>query len=176
MFYTQSTSTVISRRVCLYFFCPKINSYRKTCPFALVKVGFSFVGWLNFVASLERTKLPPKPFIFQHCINPFAGNSSCCTCSSHCVQYLCESRQGYIFYGCHCVGYLACVQMLVHAVALRGCKNAVKRVYAESTLRASLSGPFLQTLPDFVTPLKGHSLSPRSCPPTRSTPSESFRY
>ena len=31
------------------------------------------------------------------------------------------------------------------------------------TLRASLSGTFLQTLPDLVTPLKGHSLSPRSC-------------
>ena len=30
------------------------------------------------------------------------------------------------------------------------------------TLRASLSGTFLQTLPDLVTPLKGHSLSPRS--------------
>ena len=28
-----------------------------------------------------------------------------------------------------------------------------------STLRASLSGIFLQTLPDLVTPLKGHSLS-----------------
>ena len=27
------------------------------------------------------------------------------------------------------------------------------------TLRASLSGTFLQTLPDLVTPLKGHSLS-----------------
>ena len=39
------------------------------------------------------------------------------------------------------------------------------------TLRASLSGTFLQTLPDLVTPLKGHSLSPRSCPATRSAPS-----
>ena len=28
--------------------------------------------------------------------------------------------------------------------------------------------PFLQTLPELVTPLKGHSLSPRSCPPTVS--------
>ena len=40
------------------------------------------------------------------------------------------------------------------------------------TLRASLSGTFLQTLPDLVTPLKGHSLSPHSCPPTRSAPSK----
>ena len=39
------------------------------------------------------------------------------------------------------------------------------------TLQAPLSGTFLQTLPDLVTPLKGHSLSPRSCPPTRSAPS-----
>ena len=41
-----------------------------------------------------------------------------------------------------------------------------------SKLRVSLSGTFLQTLPDLVTPLKGHSLSPPSCPPTRSAPSE----
>ena len=46
----------------------------------------------------------------------------------------------------------------------------------ECTLRAPLSGTFLQTLPDLVTPLKGHSLSPRSCPPTRSAPSERFGY
>ena len=44
------------------------------------------------------------------------------------------------------------------------------------TLRASLSCTFLQTLPDLVTPLKGHSLSPRSCPATRSAPSERFGY
>ena len=41
---------------------------------------------------------------------------------------------------------------------------------AKHTLRASLSGTFLQTLPDLVSPLKGHSLSPHSCPPTRSAP------
>ena len=45
-----------------------------------------------------------------------------------------------------------------------------------STLRASLSGIFLQTPPDLVTPLKGHSLSPRSCPATRSASSERFGY
>ena len=44
------------------------------------------------------------------------------------------------------------------------------------TLRASLSGTFLQTLPDLVSPLKGHCLSPRSCPATRSAPSERFGY
>ena len=44
------------------------------------------------------------------------------------------------------------------------------------TLRASLSGTFLQTLPDLVMPLKGYSLSPRSCPPTRSAPSKRFGY
>ena len=44
------------------------------------------------------------------------------------------------------------------------------------TLRASLSGTFLQTLPDLVTSLKRHSLFPRSCPPTRSEPSERFGY
>ena len=44
------------------------------------------------------------------------------------------------------------------------------------TLRAPLSGTFLQTLPDLVTPLKGHSLFPRSGPATRSAPSERFGY
>ena len=45
-----------------------------------------------------------------------------------------------------------------------------------STLWASLSGTFLQTLPYLVTPLKRHSLSPRNCPPTRSAPFERFGY
>ena len=44
------------------------------------------------------------------------------------------------------------------------------------TLQSSLSGTFLQTLPDLVTPLKGHSLSPRICPATRSAPSERSQY
>ena len=44
------------------------------------------------------------------------------------------------------------------------------------TPRASLSGTFLQTLPDLATPLKGYSLSPRSCPPTRSASAEKFGY
>ena len=42
------------------------------------------------------------------------------------------------------------------------------------TLRASLSGTFLQTLPDLITPQKGHRR--RSCPPTRSAPSERFGF
>ena len=52
------------------------------------------------------------------------------------------------------------------------------------TLRESLSGTFLQTLPDFVTPLKGHFffffffffLALRCCPATQSAPSERFGY
>ena len=42
------------------------------------------------------------------------------------------------------------------------------------TLRAPLSGTLIQTLPDLVTPLKRHSLSPCCYPPTRSAASESF--
>ena len=49
-------------------------------------------------------------------------------------------------------------------------------VMATLTLRASLSGILLQTLPDLVTPLKEHSLPPGSCPATRSAPSERFGY
>ena len=41
-------------------------------------------------------------------------------------------------------------------------------VYDRPTLRESLSGTFLQILPELVTPPKGYSLSPRSCPPTLS--------
>ena len=48
--------------------------------------------------------------------------------------------------------------------------------YSPVIHRASLSGTFLPNLPDLVTPLKGHSLSPRSCPATRSAPAESFGY
>ena len=44
------------------------------------------------------------------------------------------------------------------------------------TLRASLSGTFLQILPEVVTPLNGHSLSPRICLPTLSAPSERSGY
>ena len=51
--------------------------------------------------------------------------------------------------------------------------NGVKE---RGTLRASLSGTFLQTPPDLVTPLKGHSLSRRCCPATWSAPSERFGY
>ena len=54
--------------------------------------------------------------------------------------------------------------------------SALRKVWTLITLPAPLSGTFLQTLPDLVTPLKGHSLSPRTCPPTRSAPSERFGY
>ena len=54
--------------------------------------------------------------------------------------------------------------------------SALRNVRVLITLRASLSDTFLQTLKDLVTPLKGHSLSPRSCPPTWSAPSERFGY
>ena len=51
-----------------------------------------------------------------------------------------------------------------------------KMVRAGDTLRASVSGTFLQTLPKLATLLKGHSLFPCSCPPTRSAPSVGFGY
>ena len=46
----------------------------------------------------------------------------------------------------------------------------------DTTLQALLSSTFLQTLPYLVTPLKGHSLSPHSCPAMQSAPSERFGY
>ena len=51
-----------------------------------------------------------------------------------------------------------------------------KVVKCKPTLRASLSGTLLRTLPELLTPLKGHSLSPCSCPPMWSAPSERFGY
>ena len=39
-----------------------------------------------------------------------------------------------------------------------------RRLKSWLTLWASLSSTFLQTLPDLVTPVEGHSLSPCSCP------------
>ena len=53
-------------------------------------------------------------------------------------------------------------------ISLADCGRGGPQNHTPSTL--------LQTLPDLVTPLKGHSLSPRSCPPTRSAPSERFGY
>ena len=56
-----------------------------------------------------------------------------------------------------------------------GVRGVGGRIY--STLRASLSGTFLQTRPDLhVTPLNGHSLSQRICPSTLSATSERFGY
>ena len=59
---------------------------------------------------------------------------------------------------------------LTFVIYTNSAKHAVRY-----TLRASLSGTLLQTLPDLVTPLKGrHSLSSGSCPATRSPPSKRF--
>ena len=49
-------------------------------------------------------------------------------------------------------------------------------VFIPGTLRASLSGTFLQPLPELVTSLKGHSLSPHSCPPMLSAHSKMFGH
>ena len=54
-----------------------------------------------------------------------------------------------------------------------------KMVGAGDTLRASVSGTFLQTLPKLLTLLKaiyGALLSPCSCPSTQSAPSERLGY
>ena len=64
---------------------------------------------------------------------------------------------------------------LAETQALAHDRNRWRRL-CTATLQASRSGTFLQTRSDLVTPLKGHSLSPRSCPPTRLTPCERFGY
>ena len=66
--------------------------------------------------------------------------------------------------------------LLISAQLSTDAVSALRKVWVLTTLRVSLSGTFLQTLPELVTPLKGHSLSPCSCPATRSAPSERFGY
>ena len=43
--------------------------------------------------------------------------------SYQCVQYFRVSEQGY---GCRCLGFLTCAQMLMHAIAHRGCTDTVR--------------------------------------------------
>ena len=73
-------------------------------------------------------------------------------------------------------GYATDEALFISAQLSTDAVSALRKVWVLITLRAPLSGTFLQTLPDLVTPLKGHSLSPRSCPPTRSASSQRFGY
>ena len=76
----------------------------------------------------------------------------------------------------HRVLYALSLHRVLYAISLHRVLYAISLHRVLYTLRASLSGTLLQTLPDLVTPLKGYSLSPRSCPVTRSAPSERFLY
>ena len=68
--------------------------------------------------------------------------------------------------------YVGETDFVVHMVSLLHLFNDK----LSATLWASLSDTFPQTLPDLVTPLKGHSLSLHSCPLTWSAPSERSGY
>ena len=72
--------------------------------------------------------------------------------------------------------FWANLRVQLHLPPLDLAWNPESGVMCRPTLRAPFSGTFLQTLPDLVTPLKEHSLSPRNCPATRSAPSERFGY
>ena len=63
---------------------------------------------------------------------------------------------------------------IFHCVQLPALPHVTLRDKQAATFGASVSGTFLQTLQELVTPLKGDSL--RSCPPTSSTPSERFEH
>ena len=73
-----------------------------------------------------------------------------------------------------CVQILICI--LQATIGGTSCAQVVNNHKGPSTLWALLSGTLLQTLPDLVTPLKGHSLFPHGCPATWSVPSERFGY
>ena len=66
--------------------------------------------------------------------------------------------RGLTFISSTAVDKLEVETVLAAMHCFRGC------MVVAPTLRSSLSGTFLQTLPGLVTPLKGHSLSPRSAP------------
>ena len=61
-----------------------------------------------------------------------------------------------------CRGHRSCGQPLGGGSCGGGPPTRGDHWTGGGTLRAPLSGTFLQSLPDLVTPLKGHSLSPRS--------------
>ena len=53
-------------------------------------------------------------------------HSSCKTSATHsyqCVQYFRVTKQ---LYGCQCLGFLMCTQMLMHAIAHGGCVDTVR--------------------------------------------------
>ena len=73
------------------------------------------------------------------------------------------------------IGYVIERTLLISGQLSTDAVSALQKVWVLITLRASLFGTFLQTLPDLVTPLKGHSLPPRRCPATRSAPLRKVR-
>ena len=100
------------------------------------------------VASLSnqgvRVSSSVFPFILYICLTTalvLAGNSGLLTWVRHssrkssathayrCVQHLRVFKQ---WYGCQCLGFLTCAQMLTHAIAQGGCADAVR----ESALKA----------------------------------------
>ena len=113
--------------------------------------------------------------------------------SPHTVQELCESRGGRPGLSV-LTSLLVSVDVKNYWTALRHWSQLVPNmsvnwhlrtdtkqhfIHHLTTLRASpLSGTFLQTRPELVTPLwRGtRSLSPRSCPLTLSAPSDRFQH
>ena len=59
-------------------------------------------------------------FYILHC--PLAENRVALSVL-YCVQYFRESK---LWYGCPCLGFLTCVQMLMHAIAHGGCTDTVR--------------------------------------------------
>ena len=127
----------------------------------------------------------------QHCwgtlCHPADARTACTFCHHevHSLHALSSRLQqpynlSFLLPQCVCVCVCVCVCSRGVCVFLCICVHSCVRVRAcvcvFLTLRASLSGTFLQTPPDLVTQLKEHSLSPRGCPPTWSAPSERFGY
>ena len=62
------------------------------------------------------------------------SSSKCSTTHSYlCVQYFHVSKQRY---GCQCLGFLTCTQMLMHTIAHRGCTDCTGSWLGEKSLAA----------------------------------------
>ena len=74
-----------------------------------------------------------------------------------------------------CSRHYSCVHHDLRALSISAVVDTTV-VYTMTILWALLSGTFFRTLPDLVTPLKGHSLSPHSFPLMQLVPPERFGY
>ena len=113
-----------------------------------VSILLKCIFFLNFIVSCGNFGSPYKGY---------SSPKSSATHSYQCVQYFRVSTQ---WYGCQCLGFLTCTQMLMHAIAHGGCtdtvrKSALKLILGEIFLAALGTRTRVSTAPCFS---EGHSV------------------